>query len=124
MSNPKTLSTTKDAPSFSILEATKEGPRTPSSLALTIAAPGPGVLQLRWTRPNGGTSLQRVGLSPRPLPFGGLGWWFACGCGARVVRLYLATDSSTWGCRTCHALRYRSQLTHYPSREQVREAGS
>lgn len=124
MNNPKNLSTTKDAPSLSILEATLVGPCTPPELALTISAPTPGAMRLQWTRPGGGTSVQRVNLAPRPLPFGGMGWWFACGCGGRVVRLYLSRDSATWGCRACHALRYKSQLTHYPSRKAGTVAGS
>ncbi len=45
-------------------------------------------------------------------PLGGKRFWFLCGCGRRVGRLYLPPGQSVFRCRYCHWLTYRSAQEH------------
>jgi hypothetical protein len=45
---------------------------------------------------------------------GGKRYWFLCGCGRRVGRLYLPTGERVFGCRHCYNLTYRSSQEHDP----------
>lgn len=56
-----------------------------------------------------------VGSEATPTPFGGRRWWFNCPfyvrgrpCNRRAGKLYLPPGARDFGCRTCHALTYRS----------------
>lgn len=79
------------------------------------ALPPASLLYLKWRRPEGGNSIQWVDLVPRPLPFGGVAWWFKCSCGCRAFAVYLNDAGDTWGCRSCLRLVYPSQLVRYPA---------
>jgi hypothetical protein len=57
-----------------------------------------------------------------PCHFGGKRYWFECGltkdgqyCGNRVGRLYMAPNSSYFGCRECMDVNYKSQRRNYNS---------
>ncbi len=50
-------------------------------------------------------------LTTRP-HFGGLRYWFKCGCGRRVGRLYLPQEQRVFKCRHCFRITYRSAQTH------------
>jgi len=84
-------------------------------LAVLLQLDRPHLLRLTWRRPGGGPSMQWVDLVPRPLPFGGVAWWFKCSCGCRASNVYLNDAGDTWGCRSCLRLVYRSQRTRYPA---------
>lgn len=43
---------------------------------------------------------------------GGKRFWFVCGCGRRVGRLYLPPGQGVFRCRHCHSLTYKSAQTH------------
>ena len=45
-------------------------------------------------------------------PLGGKRFWFQCGCGRRVGRLYLPRGQRAFRCRHCHSLTYRSAREH------------
>lgn len=50
-------------------------------------------------------------LTTRPY-FGGKRLWFQCGCGRRVLRLYLPPGKRVFKCRGCYNLTHRSAQTH------------
>lgn len=53
---------------------------------------------------------QWILLERAPAAIGGERLWFACGwCEKSVRKLYLPPGRSIFGCRTCHALSYRSR---------------
>jgi len=43
---------------------------------------------------------------------GGVRFWFLCGCGKSVGRLYLPPGQRAFRCRHCHNLTYESAQTH------------
>lgn len=43
---------------------------------------------------------------------GGKRFWFQCGCGKRVGRLYMPPGQQVFRCRHCYNLTYRSAQTH------------
>jgi hypothetical protein len=43
---------------------------------------------------------------------GGKRFWFVCGCGRRIGRLYLPPGQRAFRCRHCNSLTYRSAQTH------------
>ena len=51
-------------------------------------------------------------LESSPCRFGGVRWWWRCTCGRRIVKAYLPSGASVFGCRTCHRLTYESAQTH------------
>jgi hypothetical protein len=75
-----------------------------------------GSVTLRYTRKDAGESMDyRVNITPTPLPWGGLRWWFICPltvngrhCGRRVGKLYLPNGARYFGCRRCYDLTYTS----------------
>lgn len=47
-----------------------------------------------------------------PFTTGGKRFWFLCGCGKRVERLYLSPGRRVFRCRHCYNLTYRSAQRH------------
>lgn len=53
---------------------------------------------------------------------GGKRFWFLCGCGRRVGRLYLAPGQRGFACRFCNDLTYTSSRRHDPRESRKRAA--
>ena len=74
------------------------------SLEITVSRIAPD--QMSWYVHNTGQSIK---LHSTPLHFGGCRWWFECpGCRRRCSKLYLAPQGTSFACRICHHLWYRS----------------
>jgi hypothetical protein len=61
---------------------------------------------------------QRISLVTTTPNYGGIRWWFVCPidhggrpCGERAGKLYLPTNASLFGCRSCFNLTYRRSPT-------------
>jgi hypothetical protein len=61
----------------------------------------------------------QISLNATRTSFGALRWWFICpilkngnSCKRRVGKLYLPPGASSFGCRHCHDLTYRSVREH------------
>lgn len=50
---------------------------------------------------------------------GGKRFWFVCGCGQRVGRLYLPMGQQVFRCRHCYNLTYQSAQTHDQRRDAL-----
>jgi len=55
---------------------------------------------------------QRIQITASRPHFGGSRYWFVCGCGRRVGRLYLAPGRQAFACRRCNNLTYKSCREH------------
>ena len=57
-----------------------------------------------------GECLMRIATT---LPYlGGRRFWFLCGCGRRVGKVYLPSEQQIFACRICHNLTYKSAQQH------------
>jgi len=74
-----------------------------------------GHVRLHWTSTNqwSGEKRQcenRIELTTRPQPLGGLRWWFVCPLAGQLAeRLHLPSGAYTFACRKAYRLAYRSQ---------------
>jgi hypothetical protein len=71
-----------------------------------------GYVRLHWTSTNRGSGERRqcenrITLTTRSQPFGGLRWWFVCPrTGQPAARLHLPSGAYTFACRKAYRLAY------------------
>jgi hypothetical protein len=65
---------------------------------------------------------QQIPLTTTRPYLGGKRFWFLCGCGRRVGRLYLPPGQGVFRCRHCYNLTYWSARKHDPRQSRKRAA--
>ncbi len=91
---------------------------------LTESGPGGLAIYIRrqCARINVFVDEQTIPLATVRPPLGGKRFWFLCGCGKRVGRLYLPTGQRAFRCRCCYNLTYWSARKHDPRQSRKRAA--
>jgi hypothetical protein len=67
-----------------------------------------GITSVAWDGERLTIDHQVIDLDKTPCPFGGQRWWFRCGCGRTVMKLY-SPNNNPWACRHCYELTYATR---------------
>lgn len=78
-------------------------------------------LTIRFDARGTGTPSDAFDLIPTRPNYGGQRWWFRCpSCDGRVRKLFLPPGGSSFGCRHCHRLTYRSCQESHSAFSEIR----